>query len=50
MHGWTCRVYGSIYAVDRLIDVVRECKRSKGNNATAAYSNYNNPYSWYCIY
>ena len=48
--GWKC-VTGVVPVADGDIDVWRQCRIQYGNpNAYGAYSDFNNPYSWYCVY
>jgi hypothetical protein len=50
VYGWRC-VTGVVPVADGNIDVWRQCRTQYNNpSAYGAYSNYNNPYSWYCVY
>jgi hypothetical protein len=50
VYGWKC-VTGVVPVADGDIDVWRQCRTQYGNpNASASWTNFNNPYSWYCIY
>ena len=50
VYGWKC-VTGVVPVADGSIDVWRQCRtQNKNPNASADYRNYNDPYSWYCIY
>lgn len=46
--GWRCQLNHLPGSVS--LDVSRECKREYGSRAVAKYEDYNNPYSWYCLY
>jgi hypothetical protein len=50
VYGWKC-VTGSVPVADGDIDVWRQCRTQYNNpNAYGGFTNYNNPYSWYCVY
>src|SRR5581483_5283110 len=50
VYGWKC-VTGAVPVADGDIDVWRQCRTQYHNpNASANWTDFNNPYSWYCIY
>jgi hypothetical protein len=49
VYGWKC-TSGAVPVADGNIDVWRQCRAQHGANATGGYTNYSNPYSWYCSY
>jgi hypothetical protein len=46
VYGWRCRYNGGWNYIDQTINVSQYCSYHYG--AVARYSNYNDPYSWYC--
>ena len=48
VYGWRCALYLGGTTGYYSVDIARECRRVHGSSAYAAYSNYNNPYSWRC--
>lgn len=44
--GWRCRYNGGWNYIDQSINVSQYCSTNFG--AVARYSDFNNPYSWYC--
>lgn len=46
--GWKCMINGYSYKLD--INVGAWCKHKYGNGARSKYSDFNDPYSWYCEY
>jgi hypothetical protein len=46
--GWKCRFWGSQGPLYFGINLTQQCGVQYGGGAYAAYSNYNNPYSWSC--
>jgi hypothetical protein len=45
---WKCRFWSSLGPVYYGIDTSKQCRVQYGSSAYAAYSNYNDPYSWSC--
>lgn len=49
VYGWECVYNGGWNAVTYGVNMSQECAREYPNRgASAWYSNYNDPYSWYC--
>ena len=48
VYGWKCQYNGGWNAVYYGVDLSQECRREYGSYASASYTNYNDPYSWYC--
>ncbi|SER30123.1 hypothetical protein [Actinokineospora terrae] len=46
-HGWVCQ-WGHDTAAWRSVDMYAACRRTYGPASTARYTDYKNPYSWYC--
>ena len=46
--GWKCRFWSSLGPVYYGVDLTQQCVAQYGSRAYAAYSDYNNPYSWSC--
>jgi hypothetical protein len=49
VYGWKC-ITGVVPVADGDIDVWRQCRKQHNANASADFRNYNDPYSWFCIY
>jgi len=46
--GWKCQYWSTLGPVYEGINLTLQCSVQYGSGAYAAYSNYNNPYSWSC--
>ncbi|SDG69770.1 hypothetical protein SAMN05216553_110297 [Lentzea fradiae] len=46
-HGWVCQ-WAHDTAAWTSVDMYAACRRTYGSASTAQYTDYNNPYSWYC--
>lgn len=48
VYGWRCQ-YGSDTGTRLSVDMNAACAWKYGNPGTARFTNYSNPYSWYCV-
>jgi hypothetical protein len=48
VYGWRCQ-YGSDTGTRLDVYMNAACARQYGNPGTARFTNYSNPYSWYCV-